>query len=67
MNDLLKITKVGQQRSRMTRLIITNTESFLAKKNQFQLVILEFGDPGRRIGSFSPRKHTSMKKLEATI
>ena len=41
MNDLLTIIKVGQHRSRMTRLIII-TARFLASKNQFQLPILEF-------------------------
>ena len=34
MNDLLTITKVGQQRSRMTRLIIIAARRFLACKNQ---------------------------------
>ena len=34
MNDLLMIIKVGQQRSRMSRLII-NTARLLASKNQF--------------------------------
>ena len=57
-NDLLTIIKVGQQRSRMTRLIIITARSFLANKNQFQLAILEFGDLGHRIGSFSPTQHT---------
>ena len=50
MNDLVKITEVGQQRSRMNRLIIIITGRILASKNQTQLVILEFGDLGLRIG-----------------
>ena len=54
MNDLLTITEVGQQRSRMTRLIITTARRFLADKNQIQLAISEFGDPGHQVGSFSP-------------
>ena len=52
MNDLLMIIKVGQQRSRMTRLIIITARRFLASKNQFQLAMLEFGYLGHRIGSF---------------
>ena len=50
--------KVGQQRSRMTRLIIITARRFLASKNQFQLAILEFGYLGHRIGSFTPAQHT---------
>ena len=46
MNDLLKITEVGQQRSGMIRLIIITAARFQACKNQIQLVILEFGDLG---------------------
>ena len=60
MNDLLMTIKVGQQRSRMTRLIIITTRRFLVSKNQFQLAILEFGYLGHRIGSFSPAQHTHM-------
>ena len=37
MNDLLMIIKVGQQRSRMTRLIIITARSFLASKTNFNL------------------------------
>ena len=59
MNDLFTLTVVGQQRSRMTRLIITTAQRFLASKNQFQLAILEFGDLGHQIGSFIP---TQQKK-----
>ena len=58
MNDLLTIIKVGQQRSRMTRLIIITARRFLASKNQFQLAILEFDYLGHQIGSFSPAQHT---------
>ena len=58
MNDLLMIIKVGQQRSRMTRLIIITARKFLACKNQLQLAILEFGYLGHQIGSFSPIQHT---------
>ena len=60
MNDLLTITEVGQQRSRMTRLIIIIAGSFLASKNQIQLVIMELGDLGHRIGSLSPTQYTQM-------
>ena len=35
MNDLLAIIKVGQQRSRMSGLIIITSRRFLATKNQF--------------------------------
>ena len=48
MNALITITEVGQQRSRMTRLIIITAVKFLACKNQIQLVILEFGDLGHQ-------------------
>ena len=58
MNDLLMIIEVGQQRSRMARLIIITARWFLASKNQFQLAILEFRYLGHRIGSFSPTRHT---------
>ena len=34
MNDLLTITEVGQQKSRMTILIIITAARFLASKNQ---------------------------------
>ena len=50
MNDLLTITEVGQQSSRMTMLIIIMAGRFLASKNQIQLVILEFGDLGHQTG-----------------
>ena len=53
MNDLLTIIKVGQQWSRMTRLI--TARMFLASKNQFQL--LEICYLGL-IGSFSPTQYT---------
>ena len=43
MNDLLMITEVGYQRSRIMLIIIT-APRFMATKNQIQLVILEFGD-----------------------
>ena len=59
MNDLLTIIKVGQQKSRMTRLIII-TARFLASKNQFQLTILEHGYLGHRKASFSSTQHTHM-------
>ena len=52
MNDLLTIIKVGQHRSRMTRLIIITAVKFLACKNQFHLPILEFGYLGHRIASY---------------
>ena len=42
----LTIPEVGQQRSRMIRLIIITAVRFLTSENQFQLVILEFGDIG---------------------
>ena len=57
MNDLLMIIKVGQHRSRMTRLIIITARRFLASKNQFQLPILEFGYIGHRKASFSSIQH----------
>ena len=57
MNDLLTITEVGQQRSRMTRFL---ARRFLASKNQFQLATLEFGYLGHRTGSFSPTHNTHM-------
>ena len=60
MNDLLTIIKVGQQRSRMNRLIIITARSCLASKNQFQLAILEFGYLGHRIASFSSTQNTHM-------
>ena len=53
MINQLKIIKVGQHRSRMTRLIIITARRFLASKNLFQLPILEFGYLGHRIASFS--------------
>ena len=53
MNDLLTVKELGQQRSRMTRLIIITGRRFHASKNQIQLVILEFGDLGHKTGSFS--------------
>ena len=46
----LKI-KLGQQRSRMTRLNIITARRFLAIKNQFQLAMPEFGYLGHQIGS----------------
>ena len=60
MNDLLTIIKVGQQRSRMTRLNIITARRFLASKNQFQLVILEFSCLGHRIASFGSIQHIHM-------
>ena len=57
MIDLLTIIKVGQHRSRMTRLIIITARRFLASKNQFQLPILEFGYLGHRMASFSSIQH----------
>ena len=54
LHDLLTITEVGQQSSRMTRLIIITAAIFLASENQIQLVIMEFGDLGHQTGSFSP-------------
>ena len=61
MNDLLTIIKVGQQRSRMTRLIIITARRFLASKNQFQLAILfNFVYLGQRIARFSSTHHTHM-------
>ena len=60
-NDLLRIIKVGQQRSRITRLIIITARRFLASKNQFQLAMLEFGYLGHQMGSFSPAQHTHMQ------
>ena len=65
MNDLFTLTVVGQQRSRMTRLIITTAQRFLASKNQFQLAILEFGDLGHQIGSFIPtQQKKTLSKLD---
>ena len=55
-NDLLTI-KVGQQTSRITRLNIITARRFLASKNQFQLVILEFGCLGHRMASFGSIQH----------
>ena len=63
MNDLLTITEVGQQRSRMIRLIVITSGRFLASNNQIQLAILEFGALGHRIGSFS---HTQFKQMFVT-
>ena len=60
LNDLLTIIKAGQQRSRMTRLIIITARRFLASKNQFQLVMLELGCLGHQIASFSSIEHTHM-------
>ena len=60
MNDLVTIRKVGQQRSRMTRLIIITARRFLASKNQFQLANLEFGYLGHQIGRFNPAQFTPM-------
>ena len=59
MNDLLIITEVGRQRSRMTRLIIITAARFLAKI-QIQLAILEFGDLGHQTGSLSPTQFMQM-------
>ena len=58
------IIKVGQQRSRMTRLIIITARRFLASKYQFQLAILEFRYLGHRIGSFSPAQHTHVGQIK---
>ena len=44
---------MGQQRSRLIRLIFITAGRFLASKNQIHLVILELGDLGHGIGSFS--------------
>ena len=60
MNDLITVTEVGQQRSRITRLLIITAVKFLACKNQIQLVILEFGDLGHQTGSFGPIQFTQM-------
>ena len=60
MNDLLTIIKAGQQRSTITRLIIITARRFLASKNQFKLLILEFGYLGHRIASFSSIQDTHM-------
>ena len=49
MIDLLTIIKVGQHRSRMTRLIIVTARRFLASKNQFQPPILEFRYLGHQL------------------
>ena len=57
-------SEVGQQKSRMTRLIIITAVRFLAGKNQIQLVILEFGDLGHQTVSlalYSLRKCSSIK------
>ena len=61
MNDLLTIIKVGQQRSRMTRLNIITARRLLASKNQFQLVIPEFGCLSHRITSFGSIQHIHME------
>ena len=63
-NDLLTIIKVGQQRSRMTRLIIITARRFLESKNQFQLAILEFGYLGQGIASFRSHKPVSDIRTE---
>ena len=47
MNELLAITEVGQQRSRMTKLGIP-TARFFASRNQIQLAISKFGDLGHQ-------------------
>ena len=62
MNDLVTIAEVGKQRSWITRLIIITTVRFLARKNQIQLVILEFGDlhVGHQTGRFGPIQFTQM-------
>ena len=60
MNDPLMIINVGQQRSRMTRLIIITARRFQASKNQFQLPILKFGYIGHRIASFSSIQRTQI-------
>ena len=44
------IIEVGQQTSRMTRLITITARRFLASKSQFQLAILEVGYLGHRRG-----------------
>ena len=63
-NDLLTIIQVGQQRSRMTRLIIITARRFLESKNQFQLAILEFGYLGHGIASFRSHKPVSDIRTE---
>ena len=42
--DLLTIPKQGKQRSRVVRRIIIMAQSFLASRNQIQLIILELSD-----------------------
>ena len=67
MSDLLTITELGQQRSRMTRLIINTAARFLAHKTKIQLVILEFGDLGHQTGKFSPThlRKTHLRKCKS--
>ena len=42
----------------MIKIIITAAGEFLAIENQFQLLILELGDLGHQLGSFSPTQDT---------
>ena len=58
MNELLMIIKVGQQRSRLTKLNIITSRRFLVSKNQFELAMLEFSYLDHQTGSFSPAQHT---------
>ena len=60
MNDLPTVTEVGQQWSRMTRIIIVTAGRFLASKNQIQLAVLEFSDLVHQTGSFSLTRFTQM-------
>ena len=59
-SDLVTITEVSQQRSRITRLIIITAARFLASRNKIQLVIFKFGDLGHQTGSFSPTQFMQM-------
>ena len=54
------ITEVGQQRSRMTKLIITIAGKFLTNK-KIQLAILKFGDLVQQIGSLVLHSLTEME------
>ena len=54
----------GQERSRMIRLINNTGRRFLASKNQIQLAVVEFGDLGHQIGSFSPTQNTNIGQLK---
>ena len=49
----------------MTRLIIITAVKFLSRKNQIQLVILEFGDLGHQTGTFGPYNLRKCRSIKA--